>query len=96
MTGSMGIVRNGRSMEEALEQVIQISGRPEILPVDRERIWLIRAMILSALYRKESRGAHYREDYPEGSDEYKGTVTAEYDGKNIITGFRAVPEEQER
>lgn len=28
----------------------------------------------SALYRKESRGAHYREDFPETKEEWRGNI----------------------
>ena len=50
---------------------------------EKDRLSLAKALILSALYRKESRGANYREDYPDRSDEYKGLTKAHISGENI-------------
>lgn len=41
---------------------------------------IARAALTCAEHRRESRGAHFREDYPERSDEYSGATLISYDG----------------
>ena len=50
---------------------------------EQDRLKLAKALILSAIYRKESRGANYREDYPERNDEYKGMTRAMINGDTV-------------
>lgn len=46
----------------------------------RSMLILARAILTSALERKETRGAHIREDYPECSDEYELCSICDYQG----------------
>lgn len=80
MTDHAGIIRHGKSLLEGLEQLRAISDRaracaapggPHFNPgwhmvFDLESLLgLAEAVLLSALAREESRGAHTRHDYPE-------------------------------
>ncbi len=46
------------------------------------------AVLGSAVQRKESRGAHFRRDYPEISDErWRGHISAKLRGDEMIFGY---------
>ena len=61
----LGIVRNEASLQRALRRVTELERtRGNSTP----RILLAKAMLKSAMQRKESRGAHYRGEYPETLD----------------------------
>ena len=78
MTDNMGIKRNEASLKQALDQVIGLKQRLSLLPTDPvaeqnsslnrfrfDRLLTLASLLLqSALTRTESRGGHYREDYP--------------------------------
>ncbi len=52
-----------------------------------------KATLMSAYNRRESRGAHYRSDYPKRNDEaFRKTTVARYDGGRISVGLEDIPE----
>ncbi len=81
----MGIFRDEKSLKSAYEELSELLSRWEKIPVvDKSRVFntnliellelrnmleLARAVALGALERRESRGGHSREDYPERDDE---------------------------
>jgi len=82
LLSALGIVRNEALLNEGLTAIAKLSKR-QLNEREKDRLSLAKALILSALYRKESRGANYREDYPDRSDEYKGLTKAHISGENI-------------
>jgi len=79
-TERVGIVRNEDDLNYAL---VEINVLIEQLPVasydlffrkERDLLELAESIVKSALYRKESRGAHQRSDYPDLSDKYYGHI----------------------
>ena len=59
------------------------------------RALLAEAFLMSALERKESRGAHAVREYPESAEAYrKTTVAVRTDGETLIR-LEAVPELEE-
>lgn len=66
---ALGVVRTGETMEQALHTVQSLSGNLALLG---------QAVLLSALERKESRGAQFRIDYPETREEYCAATIARY------------------
>ena len=85
LSAGLGILRDRSGIMTALAQM-------EALP-DSDRVRLGRAMLLSALAREESRGAHSRTDFPDRDDEHfrKTTVASCRDGEIEIT-FCDIPE----
>ncbi|MFN3263854.1 MAG: FAD-binding protein, partial [Aquificaceae bacterium] len=83
--GKMGIFRDEKSLTSAYEELSELLERWERIPVvDKSKVFntnliellelrnmlhLGRAVAYCALQRRESRGGHYREDYPERDDE---------------------------
>lgn len=87
MLETMGIVRNEATLKSGIEQVEQMEGNLALLGC---------AMLKSALARKESRGAHWREDYPQKNDEkFQKTTIATYDGDTISISFEAIPKRKD-
>ena len=73
MDDSMGIFRNEDSLQNALDELDDLEESPLII--------LAKACILSALMRKESRGAHQRIDCPQTSSEFEKSSNVIYDGE---------------
>ena len=92
LLGGLGIVRNEHELTKSLDLLNILENKREYNQKEQNRIMLAKAMLLSALKRKESRGAHYREDYPQKDEEYrKTTVVVISDGK-INISYRKLPE----
>ena len=85
MQDNVGIVRNEDEMERALEQIDRLKDRNEQVAVTGNRefnpgwhtaldlpnlLTVSEAITRSALERKESRGAQFREDFPEQDPEF--------------------------
>ncbi|MFG6150657.1 FAD-binding protein [Halobacillus sp. B23F22_1] len=84
MWEKVGLVRNGKDLMEAVEELELLEDRvsrvavhgsrkynltlQELLNV-RNLVTVAKMVTSSALMRTESRGSHYREDYPESNDE---------------------------
>ena len=79
---SLGIIREEKSMLRALEGLSFLLQEEGLTETDRNRIMLGEAILRSALFRKESRGAHFRSDFPDRDEAFCGLVTAiKKDGK---------------
>ena len=84
LTFKVGVFRVGNEIEEALNEIKKLQDRAERVSIqDKELVYntqltsvlemeflltLSEIIALGALNRKESRGAHYRNDYPERDD----------------------------
>ncbi len=74
MWDSAGIIRNERKLKNALEKIISIGIPQEDNKklIELKNLLLVSRLIITAsLKRKESRGVHYREDYPKMLKEWE-------------------------
>lgn len=97
MNDCLGITRTGEKLEEGITGVDYYLSISEKLVYDadvspylgyslRPMLILARAILTSALSRKETRGAHIRADYPARSDDYALCSLCDYqDGKYIVS-----------
>jgi succinate dehydrogenase / fumarate reductase flavoprotein subunit len=83
---AMGIVRNENDMNRALSQIEELIQENRGNEANSRRLNLAKMMLLSAIERKESRGAHYRSDYPNRDESFKRYIKC--DCKGIINGVK--------
>lgn len=83
----MGIIRSRDGLQAGIDVL-------DVLP-RTGRVQLARAIVASALARKESRGAHQRADYPKTRDEFRRTTVASWDGHDLQIRFEELPEPRE-
>lgn len=102
MRQSLGIIRDEKGLQSGLEAVRKLSesvkekDEADVLILGNKRFKdsciLGEAIILSALNRRESRGAHQRSDFPEELQEYQKTTLARYTKEGIQISFEAIGE----
>jgi len=94
MNEKLGIVRTEEELKKGIEDIdfdlnimnsIKLDPSISIYQNYRMKYMMIlaKATLLSALERKESRGAHFRSDYPLTLDEYKKVSVSKYNNGNI-------------
>lgn len=86
LLGGLGIARDSTRLEKALDESGKLY-REDITAIDRMRVRLGTAALRSALERKESRGSHYRTDYPDKNDKYRKLTVVKSAGDDIILRF---------
>ena len=89
---ALGIVRNETTLDAALEKLSALS--PDSCR-SRARLMLAKAMIISAKERRESRGAHYREDYPDTLEEFRKTAVCTCADEDVQLEWRDIPDRRE-
>ena len=92
---AMGIVRNESTLDNALERLDRLFAERGYNDRENARFAVARAMLMSAKERRESRGAHYREDFPERDDSFKKATIAQYKNGKVSITFKALDERGE-
>ncbi len=93
MRKELGIVRNAENLEQGLKDIdyyISVADRlrydSSVMPYFnyslKAILTLARATMACALSRRESRGAHYRSDFPETDEKYRSATIINYDNGN--------------
>jgi len=70
LSEGLGIVRDKQSITDAIKKTDELL-RDSFTDAEFARAMFGKAMLISALGRTESRGAHYRLDYPNTSEEFR-------------------------
>ncbi|MDQ6631322.1 MAG: FAD-binding protein [Verrucomicrobiota bacterium] len=98
MWHKVGIVRDGEKLKKALQEISDLSQRAQQIAIRGGRIFnlswqqaldlrnLLTASELiahSAFLREESRGAHYREDFPEADDNWLKNIYLTRDDSHV-------------
>ena len=90
MTQEAGIIRTANGLQEGLENLLRLE-QTEIFEeneyyslVSKNLLTVAELIIRSALFRKESRGGHFRSDYPTPNDKYVCHIIQQK-GKEIKT-----------
>jgi L-aspartate oxidase len=71
MYSNVGLVRNETSLREALARIEELQNAPENNEIELRNLLIVGELITeSALARRESRGSHYRNDYPKSDEAF--------------------------
>ena len=97
---ALGMERNETDLLQCMKQVEEMEAQlndryDRQSSIDENIIFphsllLAKAILYSALERKESRGAHTRSDYPGEKEEYRKTTLSVYGNKEIRTVFQPI------
>lgn len=99
LNDNLGITRNEDKLKKGLDDIQYFIDVIDSIHLDPDisvyrslrvkyLLLLAKAIVMCALERKESRGAHIREDYTEKSDMYQASTIVEYFDGNINISFR--------
>src|ERR687894_1907371 len=107
MTDNVTVVRYNDRLKQTDEKLIELMDRFTRISINDSNMWathalpharqlwnmleLARVITLGALNRDESRGAHYKPDFPERDDEnFQKTTIAEYSGEGPVFSWEDV------
>jgi succinate dehydrogenase / fumarate reductase flavoprotein subunit len=107
MTDNVTVVRYNNKLKETDNKLLELMDRYKRISINDSNLWatmalpharhldnmleLARVITLGALNRNESRGAHYKPEFPERDDEnFLKTTIAEYSGEGPVLSYDAV------
>ena len=107
MTDNVTVVRYNDKLKETDNKLLELMDRYKRISINDSNLWatmalpharhlanmleLARVITLGALNRNESRGAHYKPDFPDRDDEnFLKTTIAEYSGEGPVFSYEPV------
>jgi len=107
MTDNVTVVRYNDRLKETDNKLLELMDRYKRISINDSNLWatmalpharhldnmleLARVITLGALNRNESRGAHYKPDFPERDDDnFLKTTIAEYSGEGPVISYEPV------
>jgi len=107
MTDNVTVVRYNEKLKATDNKLLELMDRYKRISINDSNLWatmalpharhldnmleLARVITLGALNRNESRGAHYKPEFPERDDEnFLKTTIAEYSGEGPVISYDAV------
>ncbi|HKP35469.1 MAG TPA: succinate dehydrogenase flavoprotein subunit [Pyrinomonadaceae bacterium] len=107
MTDNVTVVRYNDKLKETDNKLLELMDRYKRISINDSNLWatmalpharhldnmleLARVITLGALNRNESRGAHYKPEFPDRDDEnFLKTTIAEYSGEGPVISYEAV------
>ena len=107
MTDNVTVVRYNDRLKATDEKLLELQDRFKRISINDSNLWatqavpharqlknmleLARVITLGALNRNESRGAHYKPDFPERDDDnFLKTTVAEYSAESPVFSYEAV------
>jgi len=107
MTDNVTVVRYNDKLKATDEKLLELLDRYQRISINDSNLWatmalpharhlknmleLARVITLGALNRNESRGAHYKPEFPDRDDEnWLKTTIAEYSGEGPVFSFEPV------
>lgn len=92
LTGALGIVRHAGTLRTALDALSALRETREYNARERARFAAAEAMLRGALERRESRGAHFRSDFPAPDEAFRKTTVAAVQSGAVTVTFRDIAE----
>jgi L-aspartate oxidase len=98
MSASAGVLRSGTGLAEAAAGLADLSrqqcDKPDAEAWQATNLHLVAtALVQAALAREETRGSHWREDFPETSDAWRGHLVFSFSESELSSVFEPVLDE---
>lgn len=91
MWENVSLIRNDAGLRTALDYIEEAREKTNnyiVSMTEKAMLTVAEAIIRSALLRCESRGAHYRSDYPDTHDDYQGNIICWQEDSKLKVSFQ--------
>jgi len=97
MSDRAGVLRHGRGLAEAAAGLAELGrqerDKPDAQAWQATNLHLVAtALVSSALARAETRGSHWRDDFPQSSDAWRGRLIVSLRSSGLSTVFEPLPD----